>query len=581
MRHRRLAEERESRRAATQNPGASSRRCVIAGLALLCALLSAVPAGAVSETQEIISPEHNGEERFGWSVAVSGDTMVVGMPGANWTDGTWTVTEGVGVNAGAAYVFVRSGGAWVVQAKLTTGEEENDYQFGRAVGISGDTIVVGTDEHDGLGTNAGAAYVFVRSGDTWTGPIELIGSGTDEYDRFGGDVAVSGDTVVVGARGVDSFAGRAYVFVRSGDLWTEQTSFTGSDPESGDYFGASVAVDGDTAIIGAYGDGDSGTMCGSASVFVRSGSAWSSQDKLTAACENPGDDHSGAVGDFFGFSVALDGNVAVVGAPHDDDAGTDAGSAHVFLRSGSTWSPTAILLPDDGDAEAESFGYDVAVEGDVIAVAAPSDTTDGEPGSAYVFDWSGSDAQFRSKLESAYEDPHVDGDDELFRSVGYSESIVVAGASKADGFVQDGDVLELHPDMGVIFSFDLVADIPDDPSGTFVDDDGSVFEADIEWLAAAGVTRGCNPPVNDRFCPDEYVTRGQMAAFLVRAFGYSDAGEGDLFVDDDDSIFEGDIDRLGTAGVTRGCNPPVNDRFCPDESVTRGQMAAFLHRAMG
>lgn len=117
-------------------------------------------------------------------------------------------------------------------------------------------------------------------------------------------------------------------------------------------------------------------------------------------------------------------------------------------------------------------------------------------------------------------------------------------------------------------------------SGTFIDDNDSVFEDDIEWLAASGVTRGCNPPANDRFCPDDPVTRGQMAAFLVRALGYADDGGGDLFVDDDDSVFESDIDRLGTAEVTRGCNPPVNDRFCPGDPVTRGQMAAFLVRAM-
>ena len=115
----------------------------------------------------------------------------------------------------------------------------------------------------------------------------------------------------------------------------------------------------------------------------------------------------------------------------------------------------------------------------------------------------------------------------------------------------------------------------------FIDDDDSVFEADIEKLAAAGITKGCNPPVNDRFCPDGTVTREQMAAFLVRALEYTDDGGGDLFVDDDDSIFEADIDRLGTAGVTRGCNPPTNDRFCPKGNVTRGQMAAFLHRALG
>jgi len=118
----------------------------------------------------------------------------------------------------------------------------------------------------------------------------------------------------------------------------------------------------------------------------------------------------------------------------------------------------------------------------------------------------------------------------------------------------------------------------DDP---FTDDDGSVFEADIEKLAAAGITKGCNPPTNDLFCPNAPVTRGQMAAFLVRAMGYTDAGAGDLFIDDNGSVFEDQIDRLGTAGVTKGCNPPTNDRFCPDDPVLRDQMAAFLTRALG
>lgn len=116
----------------------------------------------------------------------------------------------------------------------------------------------------------------------------------------------------------------------------------------------------------------------------------------------------------------------------------------------------------------------------------------------------------------------------------------------------------------------------------FVDDDDSLFESDIERLAAAGITRGCNPPTDDRFCPDAPVTRGQMAAFLVRALGYEDDGGGDRFSDDNDSIFEHDIDCLAAAGVTKGCNPGEgNTRFCPDNYVTRGQMAAFLHRALG
>jgi len=116
--------------------------------------------------------------------------------------------------------------------------------------------------------------------------------------------------------------------------------------------------------------------------------------------------------------------------------------------------------------------------------------------------------------------------------------------------------------------------------GLFSDTQDHLFEEGIEWMAFEGITKGCNPPTNDRYCPDDSVTRGQMAAFLVRALSYTDDGGGDLFIDDNGSVFEGDIDRLGTAGVTRGCNPPDNDRYCPDSTVTRGQMAAFLHRAL-
>jgi parallel beta-helix repeat protein len=120
-----------------------------------------------------------------------------------------------------------------------------------------------------------------------------------------------------------------------------------------------------------------------------------------------------------------------------------------------------------------------------------------------------------------------------------------------------------------------------DESGSFTDDDGNTFELDIEWMNREGITKGCNPPTNDEFCPDDSVTRGQMAAFLVRALGYTDDGGGDLFTDDDSSVFENDINKLAAAGVTKGCNPPANDQYCPDDFVTRGQMAAFLVRALG
>jgi glucose/arabinose dehydrogenase len=123
------------------------------------------------------------------------------------------------------------------------------------------------------------------------------------------------------------------------------------------------------------------------------------------------------------------------------------------------------------------------------------------------------------------------------------------------------------------------ADLP--PGGTFTDDNGNVHEGYIEAIAAAGITKGCNPPINDEYCPADYVTRGQMAAFLVRTLGLSDDGGHDWFTDDNGNIFESDINRLAQAGITKGCNPPANDRFCPQDRVTRGEMAAFLVRAYG
>jgi hypothetical protein len=119
------------------------------------------------------------------------------------------------------------------------------------------------------------------------------------------------------------------------------------------------------------------------------------------------------------------------------------------------------------------------------------------------------------------------------------------------------------------------------PGALFGDIAGSPFAAEITWVAQQGITAGCKAPPAALFCPNDFVTRGQMAAFLVRAEGYVDNGGGDLFVDDDGSIFEDEIDKLASAGVTLGCQPPPNARFCPNGLVTRGEMAAFLVRALG
>ena len=118
--------------------------------------------------------------------------------------------------------------------------------------------------------------------------------------------------------------------------------------------------------------------------------------------------------------------------------------------------------------------------------------------------------------------------------------------------------------------------------GHFADvDESNMFYASIEWMWQAGITKGCNPPDNDRFCPTRTATRAEVASFFVRALGLTDGADVDRFVDDDGSVHEADINRLAAAGITKGCNPPTNDRFCPSTDIVREQLAAFFHRAMG
>jgi plastocyanin len=164
---------------------------------------------------------------------------------------------------------------------------------------------------------------------------------------------------------------------------------------------------------------------------------------------------------------------------------------------------------------------------------------------------------------------------------GYIEAVAAAGITKGcnaagDRFCPDEPVTRGQMAAFLNRAKGLAATSED----FFSDDDGTLFEGDINKLAAAGIAKGCDPPANTAFCPDDPVTRGQMAAFLVRTFGYSAGAGSDRFSDDDGSVFEADIEKLAEARVTLGCNPPTNDRYCPDNLVTRAEMATFLGRAL-
>ena len=253
----------------------------------------------------------------------------------------------VGPGNGAAYVFVRAGATWNQQQVL---QASGTAQFGMALSVSGDIAFVGDPD---IHNFAGAVFVFVRSGATWTQAQEIDAPDPGSEGGFGSAVVVQGDTAVVGA------PGGAYVFVRSGSAWVQQQKLTaGSSPDGGatDSFGAAVALDGDTVIVGTP-PPVAGT--GGAYVFVRSGSAWSLQQVLTQA--------DGTAEDLFGDTVAVAGDLALVGAPHHQPIG----AAYLFARSGGTWTQAQELIPD---ATSQVFGQSVVIDSGQTAVLGASDT---------------------------------------------------------------------------------------------------------------------------------------------------------------------------------------------------------------
>ncbi len=354
-------------------------------------------------------------DRFGAAVALSGDTLVVGAPGedslATGVDGDQTSNSGLGA-PGAAYVFVREGASWSQQAYLKASNTGLSDAFGQAVAVHGDTVVVGAPEEDGAATgvdgdqasnaalDSGAAYVFVRSGTSWSQQAYLKASNTGIADGFGTSVAVWGDTVVAGAPGEDGAAGgvngdgssnsgldagAAYVFARAAGVWSQQAYLKASHPDPSDGFGVAVSAWDDTVLVGAPGEdgsttgvggdpsGDGALGSGAAFAFVRAGSAWSQQAYLKAS-------NTGA-GDGFGTSVAIAQGTALVGAPLEDSAaqGFDndgsnnlaslAGAAYVFSRRGVLWEPAGYLKASNAQA-GDLFGSSVALASGAALVGA-------------------------------------------------------------------------------------------------------------------------------------------------------------------------------------------------------------------
>jgi hypothetical protein len=370
-------------------------------------------------------------DQFGWAVAASGDTIAIGAPredgGATGVDGDQS--DNSMIDAGAVYVFRRAGTSWVQEAYIKASNTGIDDRFGTSVALFGDVLVVGADLEDssttGVGSTpdegasgAGAAYVYRRTGTTWAFEAYLKASNTGVNDHFGGAVAVAGDVIAIGALDEDSGtdgvnttpneaeqdAGAVYVYRWSGSAWVFEAYLKASNSETYDGFGRSVAATADTIVVGAPfedspavavggGQGNGATDSGAVYVFAYAGS-WTQQAYVKAtntAADQP------ALGDWFGWSVAVDGDALAAGAPNEDGGGSDTGAAYMYRRNGGAWAQDGYVKAAVTDISDE-FGYSVELDRNHLAIGAhredggttgvggnQADDTVAGAGCAYVF----------------------------------------------------------------------------------------------------------------------------------------------------------------------------------------------------
>jgi hypothetical protein len=431
------------------------------------------------------------DDLFGYAVAVSGDFAVVGAQNGDVSGN---------VDRGAAYVFVRYGTYWAFEQKLTAPNGAAMSEFGAAVAIGGDTIVIGAPNHN---QSIGSVYVFARTSEYWSLQKELTPPFGGTRTLFGTSVAISGDTIAVGSPTAEKCA----VFVRSGTIWNPQTTLAGSDTVIGDSFGTAVSLTGNSLVVGAPRDGTNTTNeHGSAYVFTRTGTTWSQQQKLTASDVSADDN--------FGQAVAINGETVIVGVPRDD-VGTneDQGSARVFTRLGGVWTPQQTLLANDGVA-ADFFGYSVAINGQSAAVGAPARNL--FSGTAFVFIRNGISWSQQQRLL-----PNENTNNDIFGfSVSLSGDTVLAAAPllPASGATAVEQPMPLQPLLSA--QPNSAAVTPN--SGALILPQGSVAvftRTGTNWSQQYRLTAQ-NAPIGEEYFGTSVAISGNTA--VIGASGYND-----------------------------------------------------------
>lgn len=325
-------------------------------------------SGALQFVQKLKPNDGAPGDSFGVSISIDGTTAIIG----SCCDGD------LGIASGSSYFFQNAGGVWSQIQKVTASDGKAADLFGSSVALQGDTAVVGAYLHDSIGNDAGATYVFVRSGQTWVQSQKLTASDLEIGDRFGQKVLLKNGTLVIASTQDDDFgptSGSAYIFAKAGGSWIQKQKLTPPDLGQMSYpnFGQKMSITSDTLMISAF-DGTNGS--GRVYVFNDSQGSWVQTQRIDAPEWQP---NAG-----FPASISISGDTAVIGYGGSDN-GAQSGAAFVYRRVGSLWSKTQKLLPSDGDS-LDAFGAEIAVDGNHAVIGAPGDehgTTGG--GSAYSF----------------------------------------------------------------------------------------------------------------------------------------------------------------------------------------------------
>lgn len=401
-------------RSSTRSPRApcGQTHLALVATALLAELVSAPALGECLRQYalSVQAAELEADDRFGTAVAIAGRYALVGA--VRDDDG--------GGNSGAVYVYRWVETDWELEQKLVAPDAAPGDEFGCAVAMSGDVAVVGARLDDDRGNSSGSVYVYRWSEDAgWTLEQKLVASDGAAADEFGAAVALAGDVLVVGVRLDDdlgSQSGSAYVFRWDGQQWAQEAKLLAADGAAGDNFGFAVATDGQTIVSGADRDDDVAADAGAVYLFRQTGGSWQQSERLVA--------WDGASGDRFGSAVGVRGEHVLVGAHRNDEAANDAGAMYVFRVEGRQALPAQKLLaepPHQGD----QFGVSVAVGESLVIVGAGSDDDAGtNAGAAHLYAWDGDGWVFRSKLLA----PDAAAFDQFGGAVALERDYALAGA---------------------------------------------------------------------------------------------------------------------------------------------------------